>query len=58
MAWVDKASGATFDAQYNDYIKDIFWHLNTASGSERLIKDSYNLDNTLLEELRMSTFPR
>ena len=56
MAWVQKASKETFSEQYQAFIQDIFWHLNTAVGAERLTTLGFNLDNTLLDDLRIVNF--
>ena len=56
MAWVQKASKETFSEQYQAFIQDIFWHLDTAVGAERLTRAGFNLDNTLLDELRIINF--
>ena len=57
MAWVDKASVETSEAQYKAFVKDIFYHLYTVIGATRLTKAGFNLDNTLLDEQTIVSFP-
>ena len=57
MAWDKKASKETFEKQFQAFVQDTFWHLDTSVGAERLTRAGFNLDNTLLDELRVVNFP-
>ena len=46
MAWEQAASKETFKQQYQAFINDNFYNLNTAIGAERLTWAGFNLDNT------------
>ena len=56
MAWEQPATKETYKKQYQAFIKDTFYHLDTAIGADRIIRAGYNLDNTLLDDLRMVNF--
>ena len=56
MAWDQAASKETFKQQYQAFINDIFYNLNTAIGADRLSRAGFNLDNKLLDDLRIVNF--
>ena len=56
MAWDQAASKETFKQQYQAFINDNFYSLNTAIGADRLARSGFNLDNKLLDDLRIVNF--
>ena len=56
MAWDQVASKETFKQQYQAFINDNFYNLNTAIGAERLTRAGFNLNNTLIDDLRIVNF--
>ena len=56
MAWVQAASKETFKQQYQAFINDNFYDLNTAKGAESLTKAGFNLDNKSIDNLRIVNF--
>ena len=56
MAWEQAASKETFKQQYQAFINDNFYNLNTAIGAERLTRAGFNLDNKLIDNLRIVNF--
>ena len=56
MAWDQAASKETFKQQYQAFINDNFYNLNTALGADRLARAGFNLNNKLLDDLRIVNF--
>ena len=56
MAWNQKASKQTYAAQYQAFVQDIFFRLDTSATSKVLQQDGSNLDSNLLSDLRMLNF--
>ena len=57
MAWSQPASKQTFANQYQAFVKDIFFRLDTSISSKRLTDDGFNLDYKTIDNLRTLNFP-
>ena len=51
------ASKETFAQQYQAFIKDIFFHLDTSIFSKRFTDNGFSLDFVALDNLRTLNFP-
>ena len=52
MAWNKTASKETSAAQYQAFVQDIFFHLDSSVSSKLWIKKGFNLDFVTLDNLR------
>ena len=57
MAWNKLANKETFANQYQAFIKDIFFHLDTSISSKHLTDNGFDLDFVALDNLRTLNFP-
>ena len=57
VTWNQPASKDTFAQQYQAFIKDAFFYLDTSISSKRLADDGFSLDYHAIERLRRLNFP-
>ena len=55
--WNQPASKDTFAQQYQAFIKDAFFSIDTSVSSKRLADDGFNLDYKAIDNLRRLNFP-
>ena len=56
VTWNQPASKDTFAQQYQAFIKDAFFYLDTSISSKRLADDGFSLDYHAIERLRRLNF--